>query len=111
MRSVARSLSLLVLLALPAIAHAQTTLAGIVRDPSGGVLPGVTVEASSSVLIEKTRSAVTDGSGQYRITDLPPGVLLDYIHAAWLLESGARGSDAVRLRRHQCRRRAATRES
>src|ERR1044072_5430638 len=73
MRSMSRSLVLLAFLVLPAFAHAQTTLAGVVRDPSGSVLPGVTVEASSSALIEKVRSAVTDGSGQYRITDLPPG--------------------------------------
>jgi hypothetical protein len=57
----------------PSLVHAQATLAGVVRDTSGAVLPGVTVEASSSVLIEKTRRAVTDGTGQYRITDLPPG--------------------------------------
>src|SRR5207248_649819 len=44
-----------------------------VRDASGGVLPGVTVEATSPALIEKTRVAATDGSGQYRIVDLPPG--------------------------------------
>ncbi len=73
MRSVARSLFLLGFLLLPTFAYAQTTLAGVVRDASGGVLPGVTVEASSPALIEKVRSAVTDGSGQYRITDLPPG--------------------------------------
>jgi hypothetical protein len=63
----------LVALLVPAVAHAQATLAGVVRDSSDAVLPGVTVEASSPVLIEKTRSAVTDGSGQYRITELPPG--------------------------------------
>jgi len=57
----------------PAVAHAQATLAGVVRDTSGAVLPGVTVEASSPVLIEKVRTAVSDGTGQYRITDLPPG--------------------------------------
>ena len=73
MRSVQRSLFLLGFLLLPTFAYAQTTLAGVVRDASGAVLPGVTVEASSSALIEKTRSAVSDGSGQYRITDLPPG--------------------------------------
>jgi hypothetical protein len=73
MRSAARSLVLLAFLFLPALAHAQSTLAGVVRDASGGVLPGVTVEASSPALIEKIRTAVTDGSGQYRITDLPPG--------------------------------------
>jgi hypothetical protein len=58
---------------LPASASAQATLSGTVKDTSGAVLPGVTVEASSPVLIEKVRTAVTDGSGQYRIIDLPPG--------------------------------------
>lgn len=54
-------------------AWAQGTLAGVVRDASGGVLPGVTVEASSPALIEKARTTVTDGSGQYRIVDLRGG--------------------------------------
>src|SRR5204862_2437385 len=57
----------------PAVAYAQATLAGVVRDASEAVLPGVTVEASSPSLIEKVRAAVTDGSGQYRITELTPG--------------------------------------
>jgi hypothetical protein len=61
------------LLLVPASVHAQGTLAGVVRDNTGAVLPGVTVEATSPVLIEKARTAVTDGSGQYRITELPPG--------------------------------------
>src|SRR5688572_11938394 len=60
-------------LLLPGFVFAQATIAGVVRDTSAAVLPGVTVEASSSALIEKTRTAVTDGTGQYRITDLPPG--------------------------------------
>ena len=54
-------------------AYAQGTLAGTVRDNSGAVLPGVTVEAASPALIEKVRTAITDGTGQYRITELPPG--------------------------------------
>jgi len=58
---------------LPASAAAQASLAGVVRDTSGAVLPGVTVEAASPVLIEKVRSAITDGAGQYRLTELPPG--------------------------------------
>jgi Carboxypeptidase regulatory-like domain len=58
---------------LPAIAHAQASLAGVVRDTSGAVLPGVTVEAASSVLIEKVRTSVTDGTGQYRVPELPAG--------------------------------------
>ena len=59
---------------LPAAAAAQSTIAGVVRDSSGGVLPGVTVEAASPALIEKVRSATTDGNGQYRIVDLRPGI-------------------------------------
>jgi Carboxypeptidase regulatory-like domain len=52
---------------------AQSAVAGVVRDQSGLVLPGVTVEVSSPVLIEKVRTAVTDGSGQYKVVDLRPG--------------------------------------
>jgi len=64
---------------LPALASAQgalerPTLTGTVRDASGAVLPGVTVEAASPALIEKVRTAVTDGSGVYRIVNLDPGV-------------------------------------
>src|SRR5712672_2161507 len=73
---VRRVLSLVVLvLGLPSGAYAQASasIAGTVRDASGAVLPGVTVEASSPALIEKTRTAVTDGTGQYRIIDLRPG--------------------------------------
>src|SRR6185436_10651286 len=58
---------------LPGAAWAQSALAGTVKDASGAVLPGVTVEASSPVLIEKTRSATTDSAGQYRIESLQPG--------------------------------------
>src|SRR6476659_5132930 len=59
---------------LPAVASAQSAFTGVVKDASGAVLPGVTVEASSDVLIEKTRSVTTDGEGAYRIVDLRPGV-------------------------------------
>jgi hypothetical protein len=65
------------LLLLPALAGAQAvtgTIAGVVRDTSGAVMPGVTVEASSPALIEKVRSVTTDGQGLYRIVDLRPGV-------------------------------------
>jgi len=59
---------------LPAAALAQqATIAGVAKDTSGAVLPGVTVEIASPALIEKTRSAVTDGSGQYQIIQLVPG--------------------------------------
>jgi iron complex outermembrane receptor protein len=57
----------------PHVAAAQATLAGEVRDTTGALLPGVTVEAASPALTEKVRTAVTDGSGRYRIESLPPG--------------------------------------
>src|ERR671937_336618 len=57
----------------PSLAHAQGSIVGAVRDTSGAVLPGVTVEAASPALIEKVRTAVTDGTGQYRIENLRPG--------------------------------------
>ena len=53
---------------------ASSVITGTVRDTSGAVMPGVTVEASSPVLIEKVRSAVTDEQGQYKIIDLRPGM-------------------------------------
>ncbi|MGH9239761.1 MAG: carboxypeptidase regulatory-like domain-containing protein [Vicinamibacterales bacterium] len=62
------------LVLLPSISFAQGILTGTVRDPQGSIIPGVTVEASSGALIEKTRTAVTDASGQYRIIELPPGI-------------------------------------
>jgi Carboxypeptidase regulatory-like domain len=58
---------------LPGTAHAQVGIAGVVKDGTGAVLPGVTVEASSPALIEKSRTVVTDGAGQYKIVDLSPG--------------------------------------
>src|SRR5262249_21883253 len=61
-------------LLLPAAARAQGSIAGVVRDTSGAVMPGVTVEASSAALIEKARTAVSDTAGQFKIIDLPPGV-------------------------------------
>src|SRR6185503_3825970 len=65
--------ALAAILLLPSVVFAQATVAGVIRDASAAVLPGVTVEASSPVLIEKSRTVVSDGTGQYRITDLPPG--------------------------------------
>ena len=57
---------------LPALAQTGT-ISGTVRDTTGAVLPGVTVEAASPALIEKVRTAITDGEGMYRIIDLRPG--------------------------------------
>jgi hypothetical protein len=65
--------AIVALLPTSALAQATSGIAGVVRDPSGAVLPGVTVEASSPALIEKVRTAVTDGQGQYKIVDLVPG--------------------------------------
>src|SRR5262252_7737275 len=60
---------------IPVMAFAQerAAIAGVVKDGTGAVLPGVTVEASSPALIEKTRTVVTDTAGQYKIVDLSPG--------------------------------------
>ena len=74
----------LVLLLVPTLASAQATIAGTVRDTSGAVLPGVTVEASSPALIEKARTAVTDGSGQYQVVNLRPGTYVDDVHVVRL---------------------------
>ena len=74
MRARVRTLTLLAwLVVVPTAALAQAVIAGTVKDPSGAVLPGVVVEAASPALIEKVRTAVTDGTGQYRIEDLRPG--------------------------------------
>src|SRR4029453_5225783 len=62
------------LLAWPGITAAQSQLTGLVRDESGGALPGVTVEASSPALIEKAKSVATDSNGRYTIVDLRQGV-------------------------------------
>src|SRR5437773_7559459 len=75
-----RTLRLFVLLSAGLLLHPASTLAqsnsgiaGVVKDSSGAVLPGVTVEAASPALIEKVRTVVTDGAGQYKIVELRPG--------------------------------------
>jgi hypothetical protein len=73
MRTAVRSAVMLAALLLPTMASAQASLAGVVKDASGAVLPGVTVEAASPALIEKTRAVVTDGGGTYKIENLRPG--------------------------------------
>src|ERR1700731_872340 len=62
------------LMLLPMSAAAQSAISGLVRDASGGVLPGVSVEAASPVLIERVRTVVTDDQGRYTIADLRPGL-------------------------------------
>ena len=64
---------LAIAIGIPGSALAQASLTGVVRDTTGAVLPGVTVEAASPALIEKVRSAVTDPAGLYRIVDLRSG--------------------------------------
>jgi hypothetical protein len=73
-RRVAASVFIIVgFVMLPSIAQAQSAIVGVAKDTSGAVLPGVTVAASSDVLIEKTREVITDGQGAYKIVDLRPG--------------------------------------
>jgi carboxypeptidase family protein len=75
MQNLLRSLLIAIAFTLVAATAATAqTLAGSVRDTSGAVLPGVTVEAASAALIEKVRSVVTDANGQYQIPNVPPGV-------------------------------------
>src|ERR1044072_6383361 len=72
MRYVAKAALLAAIVLLPGVVQAQT-ITGVVRDASGAVLPGVTVEAASPALLEKVRTVVTDGTGQYKIEALRPG--------------------------------------
>src|SRR4051812_46082577 len=65
--------ALMLFVLLPNVSFAQSSITGTARDTSGAVLPGVTVEASSPVLIEKVRSVPTDEGGLYRLLDLRPG--------------------------------------
>src|SRR5713226_4338004 len=74
MRTLAKCLAILAVVLVPGPLFAQAVLTGTVHDTSGAVLPGVTVEAASPAPIEKTRTFVTDGTGQYRIIDLRPGI-------------------------------------
>ena len=98
MSALHRSLcAIALLLMLPLIASAQATIAGTARDASGAVLPGVTVEAVSPVLIEKVRTVVTDGTGQYQIVDLRPRHVLSDVLITWLLHGEARGDRADRI--------------
>ena len=73
MRALATGSFLIALLLLSSTPALAQDVAGIVKDTSGAILPGVTVEAASPALIEKARTVVTDGSGQYRFIDLQPG--------------------------------------
>ena len=67
-------LALVCVLLSPVLAFAQAQIVGQVRDESGGVLPGVTVEATSPAMIEKVRTVFTDDQGRYRLEALRPGI-------------------------------------
>ena len=81
-----RLCALACLLALPTTARAQSAFAGVVKDTTGAVLPGVTVEAASPVLIEKVRSVTTDANGAYRIENLRPGIYTHHLRPPGLLD-------------------------
>ena len=96
MRVVAcRVLVVISLLALPSTVQAQT-IAGTVRDATGAVMPGVTVEAASPALIEKVRTATTDGAGQYKIVESPVRHLHGHLLAAGFQHGETRGHRAER---------------
>ena len=80
-----------------ASAQGSASIAGVVRDASGAVLPGVTVEASSPALIEKTRTAVTDGAGQYKIEQLRGGVYTVTFSLSGFSDAQARRHRAERI--------------
>ena len=63
----------MVIIAVPSVVYGQASITGTVKDTSDALLPGVTVEAASPALIEKVRTAVSDGTGQFRIENLRPG--------------------------------------
>ena len=81
--------ALLLLAGLPAAVFAQASITGIVRDTSGAVLPGVTVEAASPVIIEKVRSATTDGTGRYHHSGPPTRHLSRDVYAARIQKRGS----------------------
>ena len=74
MRKLALWMAIAILLVAAPVLAQSSGIAGIVRDSSGGVLPGVTVEAASPALIERARAVTTDSQGRYNIIDLRPGV-------------------------------------
>jgi hypothetical protein len=97
------------LLAASGAAWAQSAVAGVVKDTSGAVLPGVTVTASSPALIEKSKSTISDPSGQYRIVDLRPGTYEVSFELTRLSDRQARRHRAAGELHRQCQRRSAHR--
>ena len=107
--------ALLAVLLVPAVAAAQgigaASIVGVVKDSSGGVLPGVTVEAASPVLIEKARATVTDDEGRYRIAELRPGTYSVSFTLAGFATFKRDGARAHRQFRGDHQRRAAGRRA
>ena len=85
-----------ILVLLPAAARAQSAIAGTVKDTSGAVLPGVTVEAASPVLIEKVRSVTTNDQGQFTIVDSAPRRVHGDVHVARVQHARARRASSCR---------------
>ncbi len=92
--------AVLALLVLPTTARAQSAFAGIVKDATGAVLPGVTVEAASPALIEQVRSANTDANGAYKIENLRPGVYTSDVFTAGFL-NGQEGRPRTPIELHR----------
>ena len=92
-----KALLVAAIVVLPALAHAQA-LTGTVRDASGAVLPGVTVEAASPALLEKVRTAVTDGTGLYRLENLVPGTYTVTFALSGFVTVVAKGSPSAAAR-------------
>ena len=95
-RCVLAGVALTLCLSSSAFAQATASIAGVVRDASGAVLPGVTVEAASPALIEKTRTVVTDGGGLYKIEQLRGGV--------YTVTFSLSGFNTLQARRHRAER-------
>ena len=108
--SVVVALAVLVLLPARAFAQSNSNIAGVVKDTSGAVLPGVTVEAASPALIEKVRTVVTDSAGQYKIINLRAGRVHRDLHAARLQHRQARRHRADGVVHGQRQRRPARRQ-
>ena len=91
----------LAVVVLPTAAHAQSAIAGVVKDTTGAVLPGVTVEASSPVLIERTRTVTTDAEGRYAVVDIRRGTYTVVFTLAGFNTFRRESVGCRRLRRYQ----------
>src|SRR5436309_14020146 len=96
MASGVAALAFAIVVSLPATALAQTSgIAGVVKDTSGAVMPGVTVEATSPALIERVRTVTTDSQVQYKILELRPGTYMVSVILHVFLTVKREGSDLL----------------